>query len=252
MGKTYPRPIGRRIIAHLRKDVVFHPREADLLIAAVTLARRRIAFTCKLLEDILVNGVDSVSETVRARFQRAFLFDIKTNRLAMNHVRAIYQVFDRMRDGVQDDLDVVEFPASTRKANVCEYEKFLKQALKIQPKFTLTKMTKSIGPVIDESDEKPVEIKTIAQESTETAGEFGYVHPYFFNPGRIHIDFKLLFNTPHSAWTLVHEASHKFAKTADKSYFNQDQNRFYKNISVAQALKNADSYAVFAMMLDAD
>ena len=68
------------------------------------------------------------------------------------------------------------------------------------------------------------------------------------NKGSIHYNFKYLTNAKdHPSYsllsiarTLIHEATHKFANTGDHAYVF---NNAYPNLSVAQSLTNADSYA---------
>lgn len=77
--------------------------------------------------------------------------------------------------------------------------------------------------------------------------ELGYVSPWthLFSRGRIHLRFDLLDKrpAPEIARLLVHEASHKYAKTDDHAYF---ENQFkVAGITNKQARDNADSYALY-------
>jgi hypothetical protein len=77
--------------------------------------------------------------------------------------------------------------------------------------------------------------------------ELGYVSPWthLFSRGRIHLKFDLLDKrpAPEIARLLVHEASHKYAKTDDHAYF---ENQFkVAGITNKQARDNADSYALY-------
>ena len=69
--------------------------------------------------------------------------------------------------------------------------------------------------------------------------------------GSIHIDFTYLgggtgveYRKLFLAGVIAHEASHKFANTADFAYAQDD---WYARLSVAQSLNNADSYSFAAM-----
>jgi hypothetical protein len=76
--------------------------------------------------------------------------------------------------------------------------------------------------------------------------------------GSIHIDFGQLLNPDqlaqhanlHAACIIIHEASHKFALTADFAYAREQQK--YANLSTAQKLNNADSYGYACISLYKD
>jgi hypothetical protein len=81
-------------------------------------------------------------------------------------------------------------------------------------------------------------------------GTLGYVDTVtpLAGPARnrsIHLEFNLLKDAlrPVASMTIIHEASHKFANTADNAYAYQAN---YNQLSALQAANNADSYAFFA------
>lgn len=71
--------------------------------------------------------------------------------------------------------------------------------------------------------------------------------------GDIHLDTGMLDNGPElSAMTIIHEATHKFASTADfgdRGYTDNETGEFEApGLTHAEALNNAESYARFVMM----
>ncbi|MDE1897272.1 MAG: hypothetical protein KGH91_09365 [Rhodospirillales bacterium] len=71
--------------------------------------------------------------------------------------------------------------------------------------------------------------------------------------GDIHLDSDRLDGDPEwAAKTTIHEASHKFASTADFGNIGYTDDDTYKfraaGLTAAQAINNAESYAMFAMM----
>jgi hypothetical protein len=94
----------------------------------------------------------------------------------------------------------------------------------------------------------PLNISDVYQRNG--VGTLGYVDTItpLAGPARkrsIHLEFNLLKDAlrPVASMTIIHEASHKFANTADNAYAYQAS---YNQLSALQAANNADSYAYFA------
>ena len=133
----------------------------------------------------------------------------------MDYLRRVEQRMDQVRQGLMRQLELVDIDPKTWAVNCKRYEQ-------LAARHPHSGRVTSMGGRI---------FGTLGYQRTNA-------------DGRIHIAFGYLFDTDSSAWTIVHEASHKFCKTDDKAYIKQDA--FDKSLSPKILADNADSYAAFA------
>ena len=143
-----------------------------------------------------------------------------------DRLKSISKVLEKTRRGLQGPVEIVDLPKSTFKEN-----------RGLIAKLADARTYAAIPPG-----------RTPKIVRTRPIGELGYVRgaiPAVAGP--IHIAFGYLFDQEMSAWTIIHEATHKFAGTGDHAYWDDHQEQWDRQLEVSKAIKNADSYAMFAM-----
>ena len=85
----------------------------------------------------------------------------------------------------------------------------------------------------------------MALEAAPQVGLLGYVRGAIpAVSGDIHVAFAYAFDTNLIAWTIIHEASHKFCGTNDNAYFSEPK---YQQLTPKQRINNADNYGELLM-----
>lgn len=206
----------------IRNAVLRARQNAEIAANALTTARQRL--------ELHNHDSKCLSAKMWQLLHKAFLLANEPTTQEMTaRIKSIEKTMETTRQGLRQRLEIVDLPQSDFRANLLRYETWARQRQHAN------------GPY-------PPNVAIPAPRSLRPTGLFGYVRGAFpAIAGRIHIAFGYLFDEDLSTWTVIHEATHKFAGTADKAYWDDVHNLWETPLTVSKAIKNADSYAMFAM-----
>ncbi|HYM78266.1 MAG TPA: hypothetical protein VE377_19990 [Candidatus Dormibacteraeota bacterium] len=230
-----PQLVTGNIYAVPRKGLINDGEKRQLEFAVVHARNKAEVATNAMttaIQRLKLNNYDEtkLSDEMWKLLRDAFLIgDEATVQDKVKRMASVQKVLETTRKGLRERVEIVDLPQSDFRANRLEIEAQAR------------KRKYNLAPAQDNS-------RYVAPKPLSPTGLFGYVRGAFpAVAGRIHLAFGYLFDEKLSTWTVIHEATHKFAGTVDNAYWDDDHNRWEKTISVGKAIKNADSYAKFAM-----
>jgi hypothetical protein len=247
----YKQYISGNIHAHPVLDGPMPVAEKILLENAVSLARRKLDEAVRGLQIQLpkmrpaAGLTQGLGEPLSLLLRTCFMISaqnqseqlpglqIDTETSVQNLKQKIEQVLEKLKElqkNLNGPIEIVDLPKSDWSENRRKYEA---EAQKVAEKKEI------LNPDKDHAAALP------------KVGLMGYVRgaiPLLAGP--IHICFAYLFDEPGTAWTIVHEATHKYLGTADNAYWTGDVTGKWAALTCDQACDNADSYARFVMEFD--
>lgn len=229
-----PQHVAGNIYAVARTDDAMDSRELKYIENTVVRARQKAQDAANALTTTIQrlglhnNDITCLSAKMWNVLGQSFLLgNESTPEKLIDRLKSISKTMEKTRQGLRNRLEIVDLPINDFKAN-------MDQALKRSNR-------RNLAPPPDGYAIKPA----------KPTGLFGYVRGAFpMVAGRIHIAFGYLYDEHLSTWTVIHEASHKFAGTADNAYWDDDHAKWDRTTTASKLIKNADSYGKFAMEYD--
>jgi hypothetical protein len=242
----YKQHINGNTYAHPVLDGEMPDGEKKLLDEAVTLARSKLNGAIRGLQIELQTPPDEVLKRVGGPLwlllRRCFMIGAQGQMQQIpglqtidetnvqdekKKIKKVLEQLEKLQVNLNGEIEIFDLPASEWSGNRMKYQK---EALKAAEK-----------NVVLNPDKK-------GHAALPTVGLMGYVRgaiPLIAGP--IHICFAYLFDEAGSAWTIVHEATHKYLGTDDHAYWTGEHTGKWAALTFDKAYDNADSYARFVM-----